>query len=182
MYCLGGTPNEIRVNIENKLYGMTEETLQVSLLQHLHYLILDETTPELDIKLRKFVEYSDKVKFCADSLHGRVPYSTQYIETLMEIAYSRIKLIRHCHTEFNVLRAKIIILRAKLPKMMLMESWKLSHQDIVVHDLEATLDHAPSDLRCASLINKYLGDEILTKFKKRNRCESYITNIQASYS
>lgn len=182
MFCLGGTPNEIRANLEHKLYGMTEETLQVSLLQYLHYLILREKTPELDIKLREFEKYSDKVKFCVGSLYGRVPYSTQYIEILMDVVHSRIQLMRHCHTEYNVLKAKIIILRAKLPKILVDEFWKLSHQDIVVHDLEATLDHAPDDIRCSSLINKYLGEKILNKFKKTNRCESYITNIQSSYS
>uniref|UniRef100_A0A2A4K5B4 Ketosynthase family 3 (KS3) domain-containing protein n=1 Tax=Heliothis virescens TaxID=7102 RepID=A0A2A4K5B4_HELVI len=170
VYCLGGTAYDIQADLEYKLRGMTEQSLQVALLQHVQYLLLGASTPELQHRLRELPQFSDKVRQCVRELRGRVSHTSQFVDTLMRAAYARLQLLRHCRTHFTVLDAKVIILRAKLHNPSPVEGLKLSHQDIIVHKLESTLAHAPRDLRCSSLINKYLGSDILTKFCKRNRC------------
>ncbi|CAH0696878.1 unnamed protein product [Spodoptera exigua] len=178
VFCLGGTPTEIRNDLEHKLQGMPEERLQITLLKHLHSLLLGKNIPEIEERLSELPLYSEKVKFCVDNLRGRVSYKGQYLETLMEAAYSKINVLRNFDPEIKTLKAKIVILRAQLSQELPTdETMELSQQNFIIHELDATLGDVPHHLKCPSIINDSLGEDILTRFNKRNHCVTYNLSV-----
>ncbi|KAH9645596.1 hypothetical protein HF086_005245 [Spodoptera exigua] len=160
------------------LESMPEERLQITLLKHLHSLLLGKNIPEIEERLSELPLYSEKVKFCVDNLRGRVSYKGQYLETLMEAAYSKINVLRNFDPEIKTLKAKIVILRAQLSQELPTdETMELSQQNFIIHELDATLGDVPHHLKCPSIINDSLGEDILTRFNKRNHCVTYNLSV-----
>ncbi|CAG4933479.1 unnamed protein product [Colias eurytheme] len=184
VFCLGGTPNEIKAQFEANLSQYKDEkALQDAICKHMMRLISGNKTESFDNVLENASTWEEKVTACVRSLLGKVNHSSQYAQELIEAAYSRILHVKNYSAELKKLKSKLVLLR---PKMDISDEWKsilekdslqnYSEQPVVEYDLQAPLAYAAQDMRCAGIINRHLEDGILEAFEQRNLCETYLLN------
>ncbi|XP_038216632.1 fatty acid synthase-like [Zerene cesonia] len=184
VFCLGGTPNEIKAQFDTNLTQYKDEkALQEGICRHMMMLMSGNKTNDIDNVLQKATTWNEKVTACVRSLLGKVDHSSQYAQELIEAAYSRILHVNNYSVKPKKLKSKLVLLR---PKMDISDEWKsilekdslqnYSEQPVEEYDLQAPLAYAAQDMRCAGIINRHLEDSILAAFEQRNLCETYLLN------
>ncbi|XP_039751985.1 fatty acid synthase-like [Pararge aegeria] len=184
IFCIGGAPDDILEKFEEKLAKFeTEESLQVAVATHMFMLMNnDDNREDVENILKTISTWKEKVTLCVQKLLGRIDHSIQYAKELIEAAYARILQVRNYSSEPRLLRSLLISIRPRSSGSKHVRSLSLqnhSQQKVVEYELHAPLAYAAQDLRCAAIVNRHLGVDILEEFDKRNLCESYIINADS---
>ncbi|XP_052739228.1 fatty acid synthase [Bicyclus anynana] len=183
VFCIGGAPENVLETFDDKLARFeTEESLQVAVANHMFKVIVKDDNPEnLENELRNISAWKEKVSFCVQKLLGRIDHSIQYAKEYIEAAYARLVQVRQYHSEPRSLRSFLVSIRPWSSANMSNSAKSLclqrhSQQKVVEYELRAPLAHAAQDMRCAAIVNRHLGNDILEEFDTKNLCESYIIN------
>ncbi|KAG7303505.1 hypothetical protein JYU34_012029 [Plutella xylostella] len=185
VYCGDASPDTFSNSLENALQeaGATDDAkLQDVLAQHLYKLMSGETSELLTTRLQKAKSWEEKVESFIFTLRGRIPFSAQYARGVILSSYSRIQHARKYdgkRLRASPLRSQLVLLRstshpAAAPADLGLSRY--SQQETIVYDLPTTHADVLNDLRCANLINRHLGIDIIEKFQSRNLCDTYILN------
>lgn len=173
VYCLGGSPEEIRTDIESKLDGFSECKLQNDIIQHCCSLATKNA--QLDLSgLLNTQNFEDKVRLCIKKIQDQTPFNRQYISDVIVSAYKRICFIRNYKYDIPALKSKIIMIRAITPSTS-------NFPVTTSFELHVPLQDLLGDLRCSSIINNYLEVNVLEEFNNKNLCESYLTNSDDAF-
>ncbi|KAJ0172968.1 hypothetical protein K1T71_011144 [Dendrolimus kikuchii] len=181
VFCVGFLPDEFKSILEEQLKEYkTEEELQDGVLRHMFGLMTKGNSSNVvEQALGNESGWGEKVEACVRALLGHVSHSAQYARSLIEAAYGRILRAREYSAQLPPLRSQLVLLRAATPASLSTRAAPLtsySLQPLIQHQLVAPLAQVLSDLRCASIINKYLSSAILEEFKNENLCETYTVN------
>lgn len=174
MFCLGGSPEEVQADINNRLDGMDDSSIQNVLIQHLCSLACDSYPADVSKELLKRQNFKDKVQLCITKLQGKIPFNSQYLIDFVKSVYARIELVRHHKCNPPSLKANVILIRALppiAPNFPVTASYKLL----------ISINNAPDDLQCPAIINKHLEPHVLEHFFKTNLCESYLINNEHAF-
>ncbi|XP_063833343.1 fatty acid synthase-like [Ostrinia nubilalis] len=176
LYMVGGTPEDIRTSFNEQWKDYDDNAMQNELLRHMHTLITQTTSPDLEGILQKAKTWSEKFDSLIADLKNKVPHSIQYMRSTIEVIYSRIKQLQNYSIQPQKLKSKVVLLQAK-PYRSSLESLKpYSHQEPSLIKLRAKLHLAHKDLSCSNIINRYLHPEILEEYEKSNHCvKLYVT-------
>ncbi|XP_052738819.1 fatty acid synthase-like [Bicyclus anynana] len=187
IFCIGGGPDEVLHEIDEKLAKFeTEQLLQVAIAQHIFKLMVNDDAPgdlNLENELKNISTWKEKVAFCVQKLLGRIDHSIQYAKEYIEAVYARLVQVRRYHSEPRPLRSLLISIR---PWSLTSESNRIpiqsySQQKVVEYELQVPLAHAAHDMRCAAIVNRHLDKDILEEFDNFNLCETYtISNLDKS--
>ncbi|KAJ8711409.1 hypothetical protein PYW07_008651 [Mythimna separata] len=179
VFCVGYTPDEFEVHLEEQLAEYeTEEQLQDAVVRHMFTLMVGGDTTGLGNALQTAGTWSAKVDICVRTLLGRVSHSAQYARGLLETTLRRVERARGYVSRVHALRSQLVLLRpaSPHPAPSPLKLQRHSQRPIVVHQLSAPLAHAPTDLKCAAIVNTYLHPTILENFNKKNICNTYLMN------
>ncbi|KAJ8713069.1 hypothetical protein PYW08_008373 [Mythimna loreyi] len=179
IFCVGFTPDEFDVHLEEQLAEYeTEDQLQDAVLHHMFTLMTEGDTTGLDEVLQTAGTWSAKVDACVRTLLGRVSHSAQYARGLLETTLKRIERARGYVPRVHALRSQLVLLRAASthPAPPPLKLQRHSQRPVIVHQLCAPLTNAPTDLKCAAIINTYLDPTLLENFNKKNICTTYLVN------
>nr|UXP72050.1 esterase [Manduca sexta] len=172
IYCVGCAPYQVKSVIEKEIKKYeTEIEFQDAVIRHMYSLMTDANITTLDKALREKSSWDDKLKACVRLLTGHIKYSTQYARAVIESAYGRLVEAFCYNFTAQPLKSRIILLQSpNIPSDFDDELLQLA----AVHKLQAPLSSAPNDMRCSSIINKYLSPDILEEFENKNWCEMYM--------
>ncbi|XP_059054106.1 fatty acid synthase-like [Achroia grisella] len=173
IYLLGGTPDDIRDSIKMQLASLGDKW-EDALALHMYYLLTGTTSSHLEQQLEKTETWEQTKTIWLKELRQKVTLSTQYMLNQIDTAHSRIKLLFQYKTKTTTaLRSKIVILKANMPNLLRTENFeRLSEQEVSINNLDATLTYATEDLRCSTIINKYLEPDVIEVFDNNNQCET----------
>ncbi|XP_047999607.1 fatty acid synthase-like [Leguminivora glycinivorella] len=185
VFCLGGGPEDFLAALEQQLNEAcagedSEQALQDAVARHMCALMGSAST-QLETALHNADTWREKVEVSVNVLRGRVTYSAQYAQALIEAAYTRVTQARNARKRVQatprLLESSIVLLRS--PDAAIVSPHPLQRYTrlpLAIHDLRAPLVHATDDLRVAAVVNQYLDDEILQEFENKNICETYLLN------
>ncbi|XP_045770797.1 fatty acid synthase-like [Maniola jurtina] len=178
IFCLGGSPKDVQATFEEKLADFeTEESLQTAVIRHMFALLInDDNLEDLDCVLRRNCTWTEKIYLCVQKLLGRFNHSIQYVQECIEAAYGRILQVRRYQSDPRPLRSLLISIRPWSSASHKASLQNHSQQQVVEYDLETPLAFTTQDLRCASIVNRHLDNDLLKDFEKKNLCETYIIN------
>ncbi|KAJ8711408.1 hypothetical protein PYW07_008650 [Mythimna separata] len=179
VFCVGYAPDEFDVHLEEQLAEYeTEEQLQDAVVRHMFTLMVGGDTTGLDNALQTASTWSAKVDVCVRTLLGRVSHSAQYARGLLETTLRRVERVRGYVPRVHALRSQLVLLRPAsphpAPSPLNLQCHSL--RPVIVHQLSAPLVNAPTDLKCAVIVNTYLDPTILENFNKKNICNTYLMN------
>lgn len=121
--------------------------------------------------------WNERAAACVNLLLGQVSHSAQYVRAVLDAAYARINTTRTYRLAPFKLRSKIVLMHAKSPNTSKdVTLQQFSELPVDVHQLSAPLAHATKDLRCASIINRYLSKDIHQSYESSNLCISYVVS------
>ncbi|KOB69632.1 Uncharacterized protein OBRU01_16490, partial [Operophtera brumata] len=176
VFCIGDGPEDIKAQVEEQLADfLTEEALQAGIIAHMFGLMSVEDTELIKSVIKSSSSWEQRVEACLSALLGRVSHSAQYVRAVLEAAYARINTARTYHSLPHKLQSKIVLMRTK-SSFTLSNDVTLQHfseQPVDVHELATPLAYATKDLRCASIINRYLPDDLLKTYENCNLCIPY---------
>ncbi|XP_063540957.1 fatty acid synthase-like isoform X1 [Cydia strobilella] len=185
VFCLGGGPEDFLAALEEQINTAcagedSEQVLQNAVARHMCALMGSAST-QLETALRNASTWREKVDVSVSVLRGRVTYSAQYAQALIEAAYARVTQARNARARVQAtpraLQSRVVLLRS--PTAVSASPHPLQRYTrlpLAIHDLSAPLAHATDDLRVAAIVNQYLDDEVLQEFENRNLCTSYLLN------
>ncbi|KAJ0172967.1 hypothetical protein K1T71_011143 [Dendrolimus kikuchii] len=186
IFCVGFLPDEFKFIIEEQLKEYeTEEQLQDAVLRHMYGLMTKGNPGVVEQALGNASDWGEKVEACVRALLGHVSHSAQYARSLIEAAYGRILRAREYRAQLPPLQSRLVLLRAATsaaPRTPAEPLALYSLQPLLQHQLAAPLAQVLCDLRCASIINRYLAPAILEEFEKKNLCETYLLDSDAFLS
>ncbi|CAH1641260.1 unnamed protein product [Spodoptera littoralis] len=181
VYCLGFAPDEFVQRLEDQLAEYkTEEQLQDAVARHMYSIMTGGDSTSVDEALQAATTWPQKVDACVRNLLGRVSHSAQYARALIESALRRIEATRHYVPRVHALRSQIVLMRAASshPAPSPAALQRHSQRPVIVHQLNAPLAHAATDLNCAVVVNIYLDSTIHEIFEKKNLCNTYLINAE----
>ncbi|XP_037974632.2 fatty acid synthase [Plutella xylostella] len=185
VYCVDASPDSFPRELDQSLkdIGVSEDTeLQDALAQHMYKVMTGETSKLLATQLQIAKSWNDKVEAFGLAIRGRIPYSVQYARGVLEAAYSRIQHARQYDAKrlrATPLRSQLVLLRStshRASEPADLGLARYSQQEPTVYTLTTDHANALNDLRCANLVNRHLGVDIVEKFRNRNLCDTYILN------
>ncbi|XP_037872512.2 fatty acid synthase [Bombyx mori] len=183
LFLLGGSPNDVLNEIEYQLQGFKTDQLEEAVARHMLKIMAREHFKEVENAFSKHTLWNDRVDAGVRTLLGHVSHSAQYARAQIEAACARLVYARRYGGPAAPLRSRLVLLRSPLTARSAPPEWqRLSRGGVTEHDLLAPLPHAAMDMRCATIINKYLDDEILDQFDKKNLCETYLLNADTFMS
>lgn len=174
VFCLGGSPDDLRADIVNRLNGMPEWKLQNELIQHFFGLASVSSPESLASDLLKLENFNDKIKTCIEKLQGQIPYNGKYLSDVIKSAYARIGFVRNYNCDLPLLKGNVVLIRA-LPSMA------SNFQVTASYELPVSITYALDDLECPAIINKHLEPHVVQDFYNRNLCESYLMNNEDAF-
>ncbi|KOB70590.1 Uncharacterized protein OBRU01_15085 [Operophtera brumata] len=177
VFCIGDGPDVIRAQVEEQLADfLTEEALQAGIIAHMFGLMSVEDTGLIESVMKSCSSWEQRVEASLSTLLGRVSHSAQYVRAVLEAAYARINTARTYHLLQHKLQSKIVLMRTKSPNTSSNDVTlqQFSEQPVDVHELAAPLAFATKDLRCASIINRYLSEDLLKSYENCNLCIPYV--------
>ncbi|XP_035437568.2 fatty acid synthase [Spodoptera frugiperda] len=177
VYCLDSSPDALKVQLDAYVGNLTDIQLQNKIVEHMYRLMTGRDNEELKNDLEKSESWSEKMEACVSRLR-LASYSSQYKRNILESAYRRIMLARQYEPEFK-LESQIVLMRGIAhPKAeALPEDYNLSKyttKPVKVFNIESDHASAPQDSRVSNIINKFLDNELLSKFEKEALCETYL--------
>lgn len=182
VFCIGFLPDEFKFFLEEELGEYkTQDQLQDAVLRHMFGLMTKEKSDILERIVGSALSWDEKLEACVRALLGHVPHSSQYARSLIEAAYARLLQAREYSGLLKPLRSRLVVLRAASSNIP-PSSFTYSLQPLIKHQLKSPLAQAFCDLRCASIINKYLDPVLLEEFDKKNLCDTYLLNRDAFMS
>ncbi|KAJ8713070.1 hypothetical protein PYW08_008374 [Mythimna loreyi] len=179
VYCIGFEPDEFELHLKEQLAEYeTEEQLQDAVVRHMFTLMTGGDTTGLDEVLQSASTWSTKVDVCVRTLLGRVSHSAYYARGLIETTLKRVERARGYVPRVHALRSQLVLLRAASshPMSSPLKLQRYSQRPVIVHQLSTPLANAPTDLKCAVLVNTYLDPKILDNFNNKNICNTYLMN------
>ncbi|KAJ8713071.1 hypothetical protein PYW08_008375 [Mythimna loreyi] len=179
VYCIGFAPDEFALHLKDQLAEYeTEDQLQDAVVRHMFTLMTGGDTTGLDEVLQSASTWSAKVDVCVRTLLGRVSHSAQYARGLLETTLRRVERARGYVPRVHALRSQLVLLRpaSSHPTPSPLKFQRHSQRPVVVHQLSSPLASAPSDLKCAAIVNTYLDPKTLENFNKKNICNTYLMN------
>nr|XP_037872251.1 fatty acid synthase isoform X3 [Bombyx mori] len=183
LFLLGGSPNDVSNEIEYQLQGFKTDQLQEAVARHMFKIMAREHFKEVENAFSKRTLWNDRVDAGVRTLLGHVSHSAQYARAQIEAACARLVYARRYGGPAAPLRSRLVLLRSPLTARSAPPEWqRLSRGGVTEHNLLAPLPHAAMDMRCATIINKYLDDEILDQFNKKNLCETYLLSADTYMS
>lgn len=174
VFCLGGSPEELRTDMENRLEEMPDCELQNELIQHISSLATSSSLQSLKTDLLKLQNFDEKVQLCIKKLQGQIPFSSQYLSDFIKSAYARIGFARHYKYDLPLLKANLILIRTLLP---ITSNFPVTTS----YELPVSIAYALDNLECSAIINKLLEPHVLEDFKNRNLCESYLISNEDEF-
>ncbi|XP_028036542.1 fatty acid synthase-like [Bombyx mandarina] len=183
LFLLGGSPNDVLNEIEYQLQGFKTDQLEEAVARHMLKIMAREHFKEVENAFSKHTLWNDRVDAGVRTLLGHVSHSAQYARAQIEAACARLVYARRYGGPAAPLRSRLVLLRSPLTARSAPPEWqRLSRGGVTEHNLLAPLPHAAMDMRCATIINKYLDDEILDQFNKKNLCETYLLSADTYMS
>ncbi|KOB66861.1 Uncharacterized protein OBRU01_20665 [Operophtera brumata] len=176
VFCIGDGLDVIRAQVEEQLADfLTEEALQSGIIAHMFGLMSVEDTELIESVMKSCSSWEQRVEACLSALLGRVSHSAQYVRAVLEAAYARINTARTYHPRPHKLQSKIVLMRTKssFTSSNDVTLQQFSEQPVDVHELAAPIAYATKDLRCASIINRYLPEDLLKTYENCNLCIPY---------
>lgn len=177
IYCIGYSPEGFTKHLENQLAKYeTKEQLEDAVARHMFTLMANGNTTGLEKALEGATTWSQKVDACVRTLLGRVSHSAQYARTLIESALARIEKTREHVPTVRALRSQLVQLLPVVGGEVALQYSLQQHSQkpVMVHELQVPLSHATYDLRCTSIINRYLEQKILDEYETKNTCITYL--------
>ncbi|XP_069357135.1 fatty acid synthase-like [Maniola hyperantus] len=177
IFCLGGSPKDVQATFEEKLAEFeTEESLQIAVIRHMFALLIkDDNLGDLECVLKSNCTWTEKISLCVQKFLGRFDHSIQYVQECIEAAYGRILQVRRYNSDPRLLRSLLISIRPWSPASNKASLQYHSQQPVVEYALETPLAFTAQDLRCASIVNRHLDNDLLKDFANKNLCETYIS-------
>ncbi|CAK1541490.1 unnamed protein product [Leptosia nina] len=183
VYCLGGSPKEIKKQIDLQLSEYKDETcLKGAITKHLLKMMSKVDTDIVTDIFQRNTPLSEKVDNSIRKFIGKINHSAQYAKDLIEGTYTRISQVKNYRPIPKNLRSTLILIKANLSDDRVGEdSLKgFSLKPIVEYELNAPLAFTSQDLQCAAIINRHLSKDVLDDFEKRNLCETYEITCSSS--
>lgn len=175
LYLIGGTPTDMQESLEMRFRATNEKQWPDSLILHMYSLMAGNECPQLKEQLKTTEIWSEKVDICLQNIRPKVSYSSDYITKQIEAAYKRIELMRQWKIDIKPLKSPIIIMRSLISRDLSDDELKY-FSSIDVYNIPSSLSNASQDLRCAAIINKTLGRDILDEYHNGNQCETNVIN------
>ncbi|CAK1541491.1 unnamed protein product [Leptosia nina] len=175
VYCLGGSPHEVKQQIESQLMEFKDETsLWEAITKHMLKMMSGEDTECLSEIFKDSISLSEKVEASIRTFIGKIDHSAQYTKYLIEAACCRIKQVKKYTPKPQNLRSTLVLIRVKTSEGSLVENSVDGYsQEPVLYELESPLAISSQDLMCAAIINRHLSKDILDAFETKNLCETY---------
>ncbi|KAJ8719814.1 hypothetical protein PYW08_011989 [Mythimna loreyi] len=179
VYCLDSSPDALRVQLNAYVGNLSDTELQNSIVEHMYRLMTGRESKELTNDLEKSESWSEKVEACVNSLRELASYSSQYKRSILQAAYRRIMLARQYEPNFKLDSELILMKGISHPKSeALADDYNLSkytNKPVKIFHLDSDHASAPYDCRVSNIVNKFLGEDLLSKFEKENLCDTYLS-------
>ena len=178
VYCLDSSPDALRVQLDAYVGNLTDTELQNSIVEHMYRLMTGRDSEELKKHLEKSESWPEKVEACVSSLRELASYSNQYKRSILQAAYRRIMLARKYEPDFKLESELVLIKGIPHPKAKpLANDYNLSkytNKPVKVFNIESDHASAPYDCRVSNIVNKFLGEDLQSKFEKEVLCDTYL--------
>ncbi|KPJ04123.1 Fatty acid synthase [Papilio xuthus] len=178
VYCLDSSPDALKHLMRTYAGDLSNANLQNVVAARMFHLTTGLNSEELMKELETIDSWDKKIDIFIRRVKKLVPYSHDYMRSLLETTYNRFVLAREYQPNLK-LNSELILIKstASAEFVNLPDDYNLvkySERPVKVYNIDGDHASAPYDVRVPTIINDSLETKLLNKFNKANTCETYL--------
>lgn len=181
VYCLDSSPDALKHLMEFYAGDLSNTNLENVITAHMYHLTTGLNSEEFLKELESIGSWDKKIEFFIRRVKGLVPYSHEYMKSLLETTYDRVLMAREYEPKLQLNSELVLIKSATSAKLVNLPNdydlGKYSKSPVKVYEIDGDHASAPYDIRVSSIINNSLETKLLDEFNKTNTCETYLFNL-----
>ncbi|XP_013162844.1 PREDICTED: fatty acid synthase-like isoform X2 [Papilio xuthus] len=178
VYCLDSSPDALKHLMKTYAGDLSNANLQNVVAARMFHLTTGLNSEEFMKELETIDSWDKKIDIFIRRVKKLVPYSHDYMRSLLETTYNRFVLAREYQPNLK-LNSELILIKstASAEFVNLPDDYNLgkySERPVKVYDIDGDHASAPYDIRVPTIINDSLDRKLLNEFNKTNTCETYL--------
>ncbi|KPJ04124.1 Fatty acid synthase [Papilio xuthus] len=178
VYCLDSSPDALKHLMKTYAGDLSNANLQNVVAARMFHLTTGLNSEEFMKELEAIDSWDKKIDIFIRRVKKLVPYSHDYMKSLLETTYNRFVLAREYQPNLK-LNSELILIKstASAEFVNLPDDYNLgkySERPVKVYNIDGDHASAPYDVRVPTIINDSLETKLLDEFNKTNSCQTYL--------
>ncbi|XP_045537637.1 fatty acid synthase-like [Papilio machaon] len=178
VFCLDSSPDALKHLMKTYAGDLSNTNLQNVIAARMFHLTTGLNSEEFLKELETIESWDKKIDAFIRRVKGLVPYSHEYMRSLLEITYNRVISAREYQPNLK-LKSELVLIKSTTSAefVNLPDDYNLgkySESPVKVYDIDGDHASVPYDIRVSTIINDSLEAKLLNEFNKTNTCETYL--------